>query len=104
MRYKAVCEELWSILGHASGCLLYGETKVTTAVWRLVTTRSRETRRIRDNNNNRHPRSEARYHMGPRTHVPAGITLFIDGFSLSLVRRRSGTSCTGSRDAAAEGA
>jgi hypothetical protein len=41
MRYKAVCEELWSILGYVSRRFLYRETRG-------------------NNNTNSQPRSEAR--------------------------------------------
>ena len=62
MRYKAVCEELWSIWSDAPTRLLYRETRTEGAVWRLgpAVTRGRETRRMLKNNKNKHPRSEAR--------------------------------------------
>ena len=50
--------------------------------------RSRETRRMRAKNKNKHPRSEAREHMGPRTHVPAGISLSVDYFPYPLIAHR----------------
>jgi hypothetical protein len=45
---------------------------------------------MRANNKNKHPRSEAREHMGLRIHVSAGTTLSVDRFpSLVAARRRS---------------
>lgn len=91
MADKAVCEELWSIIGDAPGGLLYRETRGEAAVWRLERglPRGRETRRLHDNNKNRHPRRAARKHMGLRTHVPsAGISLSVRRFP-SIDRRRS---------------
>ena len=45
---KAVCKELWSIIGDASGSFLYRETRGEAAVWRLESglPRGRETRRV----------------------------------------------------------
>jgi hypothetical protein len=51
--------------------------------------RGRETRGMRDNNKNRHPRSEARHNMGLRIHVSAGTSLSVDRFPSSFTRRRS---------------
>jgi hypothetical protein len=49
-----------------------------------------ETRGMRANNKNKHPRSEARAHMGLRNHVSAGTSLSVDRFPFSItVRRRS---------------
>lgn len=55
MRYKAVCEELWSIGRDAPDRFLYGETPREAAVLRLQRGADRgrvdcETRRMRDNN------------------------------------------------------
>lgn len=89
---KAVCEELWSIIGDAPDGLLYRETRGEAAVWRLESSlpRGRETRRVRDNNKNRHPRRAAREHMGLRTHVPsAGISLSVRRFPPTRKRRPS---------------
>ena len=91
MADKAVCEELWSIIGDAPGRLLYRETRGEAAVWRLEwgLPRGRETRPLRDKNKNRQPRHAARKHMGLRTHVPsAGISLFVRRFP-SKPKRRS---------------
>jgi hypothetical protein len=53
----------------------------------------RETRGMRANNKNKHPRSEARALMGLRTHVSAGTSLPVDRFPFSItVRRRSSRS------------
>lgn len=99
MADKAVCEELWSIVGDAPGRLLYRETRGEAAVWRLEPglPRGRETRPLRDKNKNRHPRRTARKYMGLRTHVPsAGISLSVCRFSpkpkrhTSLKQGRSG--------------
>ena len=56
---KAVCEELWSIIGDAPDGLLYRETRGEAAVWRLESSlpRGRETRPLRDKNKNTHPRA-----------------------------------------------
>jgi hypothetical protein len=43
---------------------------------------------MRDNNKNERPRSEARKHMGLRTHVPAGISLTITRLRSPLAERR----------------
>lgn len=90
---KAVCKELWSIVGDALGAFLYRETQGEAAVWRLGSglPRGRETRRMLDNNNNsRHPRRAARKHMGRRTHVPsAGISLSVRRFPPTRKRRPS---------------
>jgi hypothetical protein len=48
----------------------------------------RETRGMRANNKNRHPRGEARQHMGLRIHVPAGISLSVDRLPFSLIAPR----------------
>lgn len=97
---KAVCEELWSIIGDAPGRFLYRETRGEAAVWRLESglPRGRETRRMHDNNNNRHPRRPAREHMGPRTHVSASVSLSVHRFLPTRKRRPSLTrACTGAR-------
>jgi len=89
---KAVCEELWSIIGDALGGMLYRETRGEAAARRLESglPRGRETRRLRANNKNRHPRRAARKHMGLRTHVPsAGISLSVRRFPPTRKRRRS---------------
>ena len=91
MADKAVCEELWSIIGDAPGRLLYRETRGEAAVWRLESSlpRGRETRPLRDKNKNTHPRA-ARKHMGLRTHVPsAGISLSVRRFPPKPTRRPS---------------
>jgi hypothetical protein len=43
---------------------------------------------VRENNNNKHPRSEARQHMGLRIHVSAGTSLSVDRFPFSIMARR----------------
>jgi len=50
--------------------------------------RGRETRGMRANNKNKHPRSEARAHMGLRNHVSAGTSLSVDRFPFSITVRR----------------
>ena len=89
MRYKAVCEELWSIRSGDSGacCIVQREEKQPFGDSGLAPTRGRETRGMRANNKNRHPRSEAREHMGLRTHVPAGIPLTVARLHSSLAER-----------------
>jgi hypothetical protein len=92
MRYKAVCEELWSIRGDFSGasCIVECEEKRPTGDRVLGSVQGRETRGMRANNKNKHPRSEAREHMGLRKYVSAGISLSVDRFPfLFAARRRS---------------
>ncbi len=43
---------------------------------------------MRYKNKNKRPRDEARQHMGPRTDVPARISLSVDHFPYPLVTRR----------------
>lgn len=44
-----------------------------------------------NNNTNSQLRSEARYHMGPRTHVPAGISLSTNRLAPFLAERPRST-------------
>ena len=69
------------------GRLLYRPAKGIEAVWRVGRTRGRDTRGVRANNKNKHPRSEARKHTGLRTHVPAGISLTVARLDCSLAER-----------------
>jgi hypothetical protein len=43
---------------------------------------------MRQNNKNRHPRSEARAHMGLRIYVSAGTSLSVDRFPFAFTARR----------------
>jgi hypothetical protein len=43
---------------------------------------------MREKNKNRHPRSEARQHMGLRIHVSAGTSLSVDRFPFAFTARR----------------
>jgi len=86
MRYKAVCEELWSITsgGLSACCIFERKDKQPLGDSNLPLDEGREPRGMRDNNKNRRPRSEARKHMGLRTHVPAGISLTVARLYCSL--------------------
>ena len=103
MRYKAVCEELWSIARDAPSSFLYRRSPRRSSFLRLPPSADRgrvgtNSARMRDNNKNRRPRSDARKHMGHRSHVPAGISLSGHHFRSPIVepsRRsiRQGASC-----------
>jgi hypothetical protein len=68
MRYKAVCEELWKNRVDDSGacCIVHGEEKQPVRDSRPSLKHGRKMRGMRANNKNKHPRSEAREHMGLR--------------------------------------
>jgi hypothetical protein len=96
MRYKAVCEELWSIASDAPSRILYreahGRTRFVPLVGRQPGLLGNEMRRVHDKNNNSEPRSHARTHMGSLSHVPAGISLSVGHTRASrapLRRRRA---------------
>jgi hypothetical protein len=90
MRYKAVCEELWSITSDFSGasCIVERKEKRPSGDRVLGSVQGRPTRGMRANNKNRHPRSEARQQMGLRNHVSARISLSVDRFPFSIAARR----------------
>jgi hypothetical protein len=54
-------------------------------------------RRMHDKNNNSHPRSEVRKHMGSRAHVPAGNSLSVGHtpHSLTALERSCAAKCGG---------
>ena len=89
MRYKAVCEELWSITSGGLGacCIVNWKEKQPLSDSGLPLSEGCEPRGVRDKNKNKHPRSEAREHMGLRTHVPAGIPLTFTRLHSSLAER-----------------
>jgi hypothetical protein len=68
MRYKAVCEELWKNRVDDSGacCIVLGKEKQPVGDSRPSLKHGCNMRGMRANNKNKHPRSEARKHMGLR--------------------------------------
>jgi len=93
MRYKAVCEELWSIRSDDSGacCIVHDEEKQPVGDSKPGRKHGCPTRGMRANNKNKHPRSEARVHMGLRILVSAGTSLSDQSaFSPTAFRRHSG--------------
>jgi hypothetical protein len=90
MRYKAVCEELWSITSGGLGacCIFERKEKQPLGDSDLPPGEGREPRGMRANNKNRRPRSETRKHMGLRTDVPAGISLTVARLYCSLAERK----------------